>query len=146
VGVPLESDPQLSAAEAEAKAKAEAERLAYAYIEAYNSRDLDAMLAVLDPNVVSQPSPLFERRPAHTGHDGVRLWWQTMVTAGRWYNVAVSSVRPAAGGRWAIIGEIRHHGELESPWILLFRVSNGLISESRSYLSDEQVLTGLGLL
>jgi hypothetical protein len=124
----------------------EAERLGRAYVEAYNTRDLDAMLAVLDPAVVAHPSPLFERRPANLGHEGVRAWWQTMVDSGRWYQVVISHIRQAADGQWAIVGEIQQGGEVESPWLLVFRIKAGLITESRSYLSDEQIVADLGRL
>jgi ketosteroid isomerase-like protein len=124
----------------------DAERLGHAYVAAYNERDLDAMLAVLDPDVVAYPSPLFERRPANVGHDGVRAWWQTMIDADRWYEVVVSHIRQAADGQWAIVGEIQQDGQFESPWLLVFRIRDGLISESRSYLSDEQVVAELGRL
>jgi ketosteroid isomerase-like protein len=124
----------------------DARRLGHAYVAAYNGRDLDAMLAVLDPQVVAYPSPLFERRPANIGHDGVRMWWQTMVDAGRWYEVVISHIREAADGQWAIVGEIQQGGEFQSPWLLLFRITDGLISESRSYLSDEHVVAELGRL
>jgi ketosteroid isomerase-like protein len=122
------------------------QRLGHAYVAAYNARDLDAMLAVLDPDVVAYPSPLFERRPANLGHDGVRVWWQTMVEAGRWYEVVVRHVRPASDGQWAIVGDIHQDGDAVSPWLLVFRIRDGLISESRSYLSDEHVVAELGRL
>ena len=35
--------------------------LAERYVGAYNERDLDAMLAVQDENVVSYPAPIFGR-------------------------------------------------------------------------------------
>jgi SnoaL-like protein len=124
----------------------DAERLGRAYVEAYNRRDLEAMLGVLDADVVAYPAPLFERRPANVGHDGVRAWWQRMVDANRWYHVVISHIRPAADGQWAIVGEIQQDGEIESPWLLLFRIKAGLITESRSYLSDEQVVADLGRL
>jgi ketosteroid isomerase-like protein len=124
----------------------DAERIGRAYVAAYNERDLDAMLAVLDPDVIAHPSPLFERRPANIGHDGVRVWWQTMIDAGRWYEVVISRIRAAADGQWAIVGEIQQDGESQSPWLLIFRLRNGLICESRSYLSDEAVVVELGRL
>ena len=52
-------------------------RVAERYVRAYQDRDLAAMLAVLDENVVSYPAPLFGHRP-HVGHTGVREWWAAM--------------------------------------------------------------------
>ena len=124
---------------------ADAVRLAERYVGAYNDRDLDAMLAVLDENVVSHPAPLFGQR-RHCGHEGVREWWQVMVASGRWYEVAVREVRQLEPDRLAILGELRDHGELLSPWGVLVRVRNGLIVESRSYLSDNDLLESLRLI
>ncbi len=125
---------------------AEAVQLAERYVGAYNDRDLDAMLAVQDEHVVSYPAAIFGHRP-HTGHAGVREWWQAMVDSGLWFKVVVSEVRELESDRVAILGELqRESGELLSPWGVLVRVRNGLIIESRSYLSDKALLEDLGLL
>ena len=123
----------------------EAVRLAQSYVAAYNDRDLAAMLALQDENVVSHPVRIFGYRSL-TGHAGVRAWWEAMEASGKWYEVVVSDVRLLGADRVAILGEIRDRGELMSPWAVLFRVHNGLIIESRSYLSDTELLDELGLL
>lgn len=123
----------------------DAESVAKRYVAAYNDRDLDAMLAVLDENAVSYPSRLFGHDP-NVGHRGVRAWWETMVASGRWYEVAVRDVRRIGPDRVAVLGEIRDQGERLSPWGVVVRVRDGLIVESRSYLSDEELLEELGLL
>ncbi len=103
------------------------------------------MLAVLDENVVTYPAPLFGHRPSK-GHAGVRAWWDAMATTGTWYEVVVRDVRQFEPDRLAILGEVRDHGESLSPWGVLARIRNGLIIESRSYLSDEELLYEVGLL
>lgn len=123
----------------------EAVRLAHSYVGAYNNRDLDAMLALQDENVVSHPVRAFGYRSL-TGRAGVRAWWEAMEASGQWYQVVVSDVRLLGTDRVAILGEIRDQGELMSPWAVLFRVNDGLIIESRSYLSDSELLDELGLL
>jgi ketosteroid isomerase-like protein len=124
---------------------AEAVRLAERYVGAYNDRDLDAMLAVQDENVLSYPAPLFGHRP-HTGHAGVRAWWQAMVASDRWYEVVVNEVRQLEPNRFAILGAIHEEGEPLSPWGVLVRVRDGLIVESRSYLSEPELLANVRLL
>lgn len=124
---------------------AEAVQLAERYVGAYNDRDLDAMLALQDENVVSHPAPLFGYRP-RAGHAGVREWWEAMVASGRWYHVIISEVRQLESDRLAILGEIHENGEPLSPWVVLVRVRNGLIFESRSYLSDKELLENLRLI
>ncbi len=123
----------------------EAARLADGYVGAYNRRDLDAMLALQDEDIVSYPSALFGHRP-HLGHAGVRAWWQEMVDSGRGYQVVVSEVRLLGPDRFAALGEIHGEGQLLSPWGVVVRIRDGLIIESRSYLSDTELLEQLRLL
>jgi ketosteroid isomerase-like protein len=125
--------------------RAEAVSLAQRYVAAYNDRDLDAMLALQDENVVAYPSRLFGSR-WHVGREGVRAWWEAMVASGRWYEVVIRDILQPGSDRVAILGEIRDQGELLSPWGVVFRVRNGLIIESHSYLSDKQLLDELGVL
>ncbi len=118
--------------------------IAERYVGAYNDRDLEAMLAVQDENIVSYPSRLAGAQP-HSGHAGVRAWWQTMVESGQWYEVAISEIRQLDEDRVAILGEVQSGGEPISPWCVLIRIQNGLIVESHSYLSDAELLDRLGL-
>ena len=124
---------------------AEAVNLAERYVGAYNARDLEAMLAVMDESVRSYPAPFFGHRP-HSGHAGVRAWWAAMVASRLWFDVVVDDVRQVGADRVAILGEIRHEGRRRSPWAVFVRVRHGLIVESRSYLSEQAELERLGLL
>ena len=124
---------------------AEAVSVARSYVAAYNDRDLEAMLALQDENVVSHPSRLFGQR-SHTGHAGVRAWWAAMAAAGHWYTVVMHEIRQLDAGRVAVLGEIRDGPHLLSPWAVVVRIRRGLIVESRSYLSDKELLDELGLL
>ena len=136
-GIPIDAGRPLG--------RAEAVRLAQSYVAAYNDRDLEAMLALQDENVVSHPVRIFGYRSL-TGHAGVRAWWEAMESSGQWYEVFVSDIRLLVPDRVAILGEVRDQGELLSPWAVLVRIHNGLIIESRSYLSDKELLEELGLL
>jgi hypothetical protein len=120
-------------------------RVAERYVRAYQDRDLTAMLAVMDGNVVSYPASLFGHRP-HVGHAGVREWWAAMTASRETYDVVVSEARQIGSGRVALLGELHSKGERLSPWAVLVRIRDGLIVESRSYLSDEKLLADLGLL
>lgn len=119
--------------------------LAQRYVEAYNRRDLAAMLALQHEDVVSYPARLSGRRK-NVGRAGVRAWWEAMEATGRWFEVVVQDIRPLDGDRVAILGEVRDDGEVLSPWGVVIRVRNGLIIESRSYLSDQALLDALGLI
>jgi ketosteroid isomerase-like protein len=125
--------------------RAQAVALAEQYVGAYNDRDLPAMLAIQDENIVSYPSRLAGATP-HNGHDGVRAWWNAMIAADTWYEVVIHEIRQHDPDRVVILGEIREHEEPISPWCVVIRVRNGLIIESHSYLSETDLLEQLGLI
>ena len=125
--------------------RAQAVTLAERYVAAYNDRDLQAMLAVQDENIVSYPARLAGATP-HRGHDGVRAWWNAILATGTWYEVVINDIRQHDPDRIVILGEIHEHGERISPWCVVIRVRNGLIIESRSYLSESDLLEQLGLI
>ena len=132
--------------EANALPPAEGVLLAERYVRAYQDRDLEAMLAVLDEDVVSYPVALFGHRP-NCGHAGVREWWEAMTASRDRYEVVVTDIRQIESDRVAVLGEVSGGDppELLSPWGLLLRIRDGLISESRSYLSDKDLLEEMGL-
>jgi ketosteroid isomerase-like protein len=49
-------------------------------VEAFNRRDLDALLAVMDPEVTSNPR-LASVEGSFRGHDGIRSWWDNLLDA-----------------------------------------------------------------
>lgn len=119
--------------------------LAERYVGAYNDRDLQAMLDVLDESIVSHPSRLAGATD-HEGHDGVRAWWKAMEERGNWYRVGIREIRQPDPDRVAILGDIYADDQRVSPWCLIMRVRDGLIVESHSYLSDADLLDRLGLM
>ncbi|HEX5309308.1 MAG TPA: nuclear transport factor 2 family protein [Solirubrobacteraceae bacterium] len=123
----------------------QAAQLAERYLAAYNNRDLEAMLAVQDENVVSYPTRLGGAKP-HRGHDGVRAWWREMAAGDRWYQVLIEEIRHLAPNRVAVLGEIYDQGEQISPWCVVIGIRNGLIVESHSYLSESKLLEQLGVI
>jgi ketosteroid isomerase-like protein len=125
---------------------AEGVLLAERYVGAYQDRDLEAMLAVLDENVVSYPVALFGHRP-HFGHAGVREWWAAMEASQNRFDVVVIQIRQIESDRVVVLGELSGGDppQVLSLWGLQVRVRNGLIIESRSYLSDEDLLEEMGL-
>jgi ketosteroid isomerase-like protein len=120
--------------------------LAERYVRAYQDRDLEAMLAVLDEDVVSYPVALFGHRP-NFGHAGVREWWGAMLDSPYRYDVVVMDIRHVDSDRVAVLGELRDDDPqpLTSLWGLLLRIRNGLIIESRSYLSDRDLLEEMAI-
>ena len=73
----------------------------------------------------------------------VRRRWRPATAATR---SSVNEIRPIGTDRAAALGEIHQDGELLSPWGVLITCRDGLIAESRSYLSDRDLLEELRIL
>src|ERR1700736_859689 len=107
--------PHTSADAGKRFTQADADRLARTYFDAYNSRDLEALLAVLAEDVVIHPSPLFQPRRGYEGSAGAREWMHATLAATRRYEQVVTEVRLVNRDQWAVLGEIRLDGELVAP-------------------------------
>jgi ketosteroid isomerase-like protein len=78
-------------------------------IDAFNRRDLDAFLALADPDVVGTSRVLAIEGQSYRGHDGTREWWNDLLGVFpdfmievAWVrdtgNLTVSELRNSAGG------------------------------------------------
>jgi ketosteroid isomerase-like protein len=61
--------------------------------DAVNRRDLDALLALTDTEVVAAPRILAIEGGALRGHDGIRAWWDGVFTAFPDFNIEVIGIR-----------------------------------------------------
>src|SRR4030095_8260786 len=69
------------------------ERLHRGY-DAFNRRDLDAFLALMDPEVELMTRFMeLEGDPYYRGHDGVREWWRALLAVFPDFNSEVLNVR-----------------------------------------------------
>jgi ketosteroid isomerase-like protein len=68
---------------------AECARRAY---EAFNRRDLDALLALMDPEV-RFTTRFVERSDPYNGHDGVRAWWEDLLRVFPDFSAEIVEVR-----------------------------------------------------
>jgi ketosteroid isomerase-like protein len=64
-------------------------------IEAFNRRDLDAFLALADPDVVGISRVLAIEGESYRGHDGTREWWEDLLGVFPDFTVEVVWVREA---------------------------------------------------
>jgi ketosteroid isomerase-like protein len=63
----------------------------YSAVDAVRQRDLDAYLAVLDPQV--DIVPLGAIRPSYHGHNGVRRWWKDLFEVAPDFSLDIEEVR-----------------------------------------------------
>ena len=64
-------------------------------IEAFNRRDLDAFLALADPDVAGISRVLAIEGESYRGHDGTRRWWEDLLGVFPDFTIDVVWVREA---------------------------------------------------
>jgi ketosteroid isomerase-like protein len=118
-------------------------------VEAYNARDIDAFIALFDPDVEFHSS-FAGVGAVYRGHEGLRKWHRDLEET--WggeirsepeaffdlgeYTLTLSVLR----------GRGQHSGvEVETADVLVARWRDGLIVYMKSYVSKEEALSDLGL-
>jgi ketosteroid isomerase-like protein len=66
--------------------------LAHRTVDAFNRRDLDALLALMDDDVEAFP-PLASMEGAYHGHAGIRRWWESLLDTLPDFAIEVVEVR-----------------------------------------------------
>ena len=82
--------------------------LVHRCVDAFNRRDLDALLTLMDDDVEVAP-PLASMEGNHRGHDGVRRWWENVFEGLPDCNVEVVAVRDLGDLTVAVL-LVRAHG------------------------------------
>ena len=68
--------------------------LVYKANDAFNRRDLDALLALADPEIEYFPRiPELEGGGPYRGHAGIRAWWESMLSIAHDFSTAFEDVR-----------------------------------------------------
>jgi ketosteroid isomerase-like protein len=122
------------------------------FADANNRRDVEALLAELDPEVEWQSAVLGSlggEATVHRGHDGVREMLRDLYEAFSEFQVQFSEIRDlgdriVAIGRWITRGE-ESGVETTPPLASVVDFRNGKAIRVRSYLDPEQALADAGL-
>src|SRR5207245_7344556 len=104
--------------------------------DGFNRRDVEAMIALADPGVVSYPAILSGARGRYVGHKGLRNWVRDVGDADHGHTVAASEVRRLEEERWAVLGQVMIDGAAISPFPAFVRVYRTLVGEAGDFLSD----------
>ncbi|HSO97606.1 MAG TPA: nuclear transport factor 2 family protein [Solirubrobacteraceae bacterium] len=117
------------------------------WVEAFNTRDVDGMLACVSGDVDFHPLRLSGLRSSYHGHDGIREWFRGLQSMRPDCQIAVSEVRGVSEGRVLVAGALTLGGEMEvAPVCALHRIDGGLIAAAHQYLSDPDMIERLGLI
>jgi ketosteroid isomerase-like protein len=119
--------------------------------DAVERRDIEALLAVVDPEVEWHPAMaalLGGEATVYRGHEGVRDWLRDQEEAFAESHIDYSEIRDL-GDRLVAIGRLRTRGkesgaETESPvaWVVQFK--NGKVIHASAYLDPKDALEAAG--
>jgi ketosteroid isomerase-like protein len=122
------------------------------FADANNRRDVDALLAELDPDVEWQSAVLGSMggdATVHRGHAGVRRMLRDLYEAFSEFRVEFSDIRDlgdrvVATGRWITRGG-ESGAEVTPPLASVVDFENGKAIRVRSYLDPKEALEAAGL-
>jgi ketosteroid isomerase-like protein len=89
-------------------------KLVHQTVDAFNRRDLDAFLALMDPGVEFTPYVVVVEG-GYQGHDGVRRWWQDLFEVFPDWHVEPMEVRDLGNLTLATLRLGGHGGESGTP-------------------------------
>ena len=122
------------------------------FVDAYNRRDIEAMLEELDPEVEWHPAILAlveGEATVYRGHEGMRQWVRDLDEVFDEIDVQYSEIRDR-GDQVVWVGQIRMRGRgsgawTESPIASVSDIRNGKSTRVRTYLDPEEALKAAGL-
>ena len=120
-----------------------------AALEAFNSRDLDAMLTLADPSCEWHSTFAVVGGAVYHGHDGIRKWHRDMEDA--WgHQIRVESESFFDLGEHLLLFAVlhargRHSGaEAAMPIAQVWKIRGGLITYCKTYTDRDEALRDLG--
>ena len=119
--------------------------------EAFESRDLDAMIALIGPEMEFFPqvtASMVKRSEPYHGHDGLRRYFEDAARIWRQLDIIPHEYQDL-GDRVLVFGRVYARGEggyiADSPAAWLWRLEDGLITYGRVFTSRADALEAAGL-
>lgn len=113
------------------------------WVDAFNARDLEWMLACMSPEVRFHPLRLAGLERSYRGHDDVRGWLRRLDELGHRHRIALSELRGGSDGEVLGVGSLMLLRETDpARFWLLHRVEGGLIVAAHHYLTDPAAFPG----
>jgi ketosteroid isomerase-like protein len=123
------------------------ETMVVRWVEAFNARDLDGMLACLAEHVEFRPLRLSGLRACYRGHDGVREWLTRLRRSRQDHPIVIYETLDVGEGRVLATGCIRPDGDADiGSFCAVNRIDDGLIIAAHHYLRDADMIERLGLI
>jgi SnoaL-like domain len=123
------------------------EMLVSQWIESFNDRNLEGLLACMNADVRFYPLRLSGFDRFYHGHDGVCSWFRRMEQLGYAHRIALHNVRAGPDGEVVAIGELRlDEGSDAARFWARDQVVDGQIVVSHHYLTDPDIFDDIGSL
>lgn len=119
--------------------------LARGFVQAFNGRDAEGLVALAHSRIVFRPPKLTGHRRTYNGHAGLRRWVAEIDATGVDFQVHVREIRPLAPSGFLVLSKLRVGDELITDSAMVASVHEDKIIEAHGYLSDEGMLAHLGL-
>jgi len=124
--------------------KVSIEAIGRQFIDAFNRREAEELIALCDPGIEFRPTSLVGERRRYNGHEGLRRWVAELDESRIEHQVRIREVRPTENG-FLVLSEVLLDGEFVSPSAMLARLNEaGLIVKARAFLTDEETLKQVG--
>ena len=126
-------------------ARVSVETIGRRYVDAFNRRDIEGLVALSHPAIEFRPTMLVGARRRYDGHEGLRRWFEEMGGSEIELQIHVREVRALGDDDFLVLSEILLDDKLVSPAAMLARLADdGRIIEARSFLTDEEMLRQVG--
>ena len=113
------------------------------WIDAFNGRDADRLVACLDPDVELHPLRLCGLAGKYRGHDGVREWFAELDRRHPEQRIEVTEFRTTRDGRLLAAGALLGLDD-QASFCAVHRMQDGMILTAHHYLSDADLLEHIG--
>src|SRR3954451_7971861 len=114
------------------------------FISAFNRRDVDGMLAALDPEAEFHPLRLDGVEKEFRGHARVKEWFAQLAEFDHGHRIVVSEIEPSGNGAMIAAGQVEFDDSAaQAPFCGVYRLADAFITEPRHYLSDRATLARL---
>lgn len=117
------------------------------WVDAFNDRDLNAMLACVAADVEFHPFRLHGLDGCYQGHDGVRSWFANLERLQYEERLTVSRIESTDGDQVLAVGAVSLYGlDVGPPFCGLYVLGDGLVLAAHLYLTEPEMLKRLGRL
>jgi hypothetical protein len=114
---------------------------------AFNHRDLEGMLALLDVSIEFRPLRFPGIDPVYEGHEGIRIWFAAVTGGNHVHRIDPDEVKIMDDGRTLVSGSVSLAtvGGI-APFSGIYTVERNLICQASHYFTPSTVLDRLGII